>query len=74
MIGVPSERSGEEIKAFVVREDPDLTEEQLLDYCRESLTAYKIPKHFVFRDELPKSNVGKVLRRKLRESTNDTSV
>lgn len=68
VVGAPSEKSGEIVKAFVVRKDPTLTAEALIAYCRERLTAYKIPKQIEFRDELPKSNVGKVLRRALRES------
>lgn len=66
-IGVPSEKSGEIVKIFVVRKDPALTEQDVLDYCRENLTAYKIPKQVEFRDELPKTNVGKILRRALRD-------
>lgn len=68
-LGVPDERSGEAVKIFVVRKDPALTAEALIAYCREGLTGYKVP-HFVeFRDELPKSNVGKILRRVLRDSS-----
>jgi long-chain acyl-CoA synthetase len=66
-IGVPDEKSGEVIKVFVVKKDPGLTEEDLKAYCYENLTKYKVPKHIVFRTELPKSNVGKILRRKLKE-------
>ncbi len=66
-IGVPDERSGEIVKIFVVRKDPDLTEKDILDYCRENLTGYKRPKIVEFRDELPKTNVGKILRRALRD-------
>jgi len=65
-IGVPDEASGEAVKLFVVRKDPALTKEQLIAYCRENLTGYKIPKHVEFRDALPKSPVGKILRRELR--------
>lgn len=67
VIGVPYEPSGEAIKAFVVRKSLSLTEEELMAFCRERLTGYKIPKFIEFRDYLPKSNVGKILRRKLRE-------
>jgi long-chain acyl-CoA synthetase len=67
-IGVPDERSGESVELIVVKRDPALTAQQLLDHCRQSLTGYKMPKVVVFRDEpLPKSNVGKILRRVLRE-------
>ena len=67
-IGIPDERSGETVELIVVRKDPALTAQQILDHCRQSLTAYKMPKVVVFRDEpLPKSNVGKILRRVLRE-------
>jgi long-chain acyl-CoA synthetase len=65
-IGEPDPTSGEVIKLFVVRSDPALTEESVRSWCREHLTAYKVPKKIVFRDELPKSNVGKILRRELR--------
>ncbi|MHB1947445.1 MAG: AMP-binding protein [Gammaproteobacteria bacterium] len=67
VVGVPDEHSGEAIKAFVVTKDPKVTEEAIIKFCRENLTGYKIPRHIEFRDELPKSNVGKILRRKLRE-------
>jgi long-chain acyl-CoA synthetase len=66
-IGVPDEKSGEAIKIFVVRKDQSLTETELMNYCRENLTKYKIPRHVEFKKELPKSNVGKILRRPLRE-------
>ncbi len=67
-IGVPDSKSGEVIKVFVVKKDQSLTEKELLDFCRENLTNYKIPKHFVFKNELPKTNVGKILRRALKEA------
>jgi long-chain acyl-CoA synthetase len=67
-VGVPDEKSGEAVKVFVVRKDPALTVEQVLDFCRENLTGYKKPKYVEFRDELPKSNVGKILRRELRDA------
>ena len=66
-IGVPDANSGEAVKLFVVRKDPNLTTEQLLDFCKHELTAYKKPKYIEFRDELPKTNVGKILRRQLRD-------
>ena len=66
-IGVPNEKTGEALKVFVVKKDPRLTKEELIEFCRTELTAYKVPKDIEFRDELPKSNVGKILRRELRE-------
>jgi len=66
-VGMPDERSGEVVKLFVVRKDPSLSEKDVLDYCRERLTGYKRPKAVEFRDELPKTNVGKILRRALRD-------
>ena len=65
-IGVPHEASGEVVKIFVVRKDPNLTEAELIKHCRENLTNYKVPKIIEFRDDLPKTNVGKILRRELR--------
>ncbi|MBE8595097.1 long-chain-fatty-acid--CoA ligase FadD [Xenorhabdus sp. BG5] len=65
-LGVPSENSGEIVKIFVVRKDPSLTVDELKTHCRRYLTGYKVPKLIEFRDELPKSNVGKILRRELR--------
>jgi long-chain acyl-CoA synthetase len=66
-IGVPDEHSGEVPKLFVVKKDPALTAETLTAYCRENLTGYKRPKYIEFRTELPKTPVGKILRRALRE-------
>ena len=66
-IGVPDSKSGEVVKIFVVRKDSSLTAPQLLAHCRENLTGYKLPKYVEFRNELPKSNVGKILRRELRD-------
>ena len=66
-VGVPNERSGETVKIYVVKKDPSLTEAQVQAYCRENLTAYKCPREIEFRDELPKTNVGKILRRALRD-------
>ncbi|WP_336055734.1 long-chain-fatty-acid--CoA ligase [Nitratireductor sp. CH_MIT9313-5] len=65
-VGVPDEKSGEVPKLFVVRKDDSLTEEEIIEFCRDKLTGYKRPRHVEFRDELPKSNVGKILRRELR--------
>lgn len=66
-IGLPDERSGEIVKVFVVRKDPNLTEQDVLDHCKKNLTGYKRPRIVEFRDDLPKTNVGKILRRALRE-------
>lgn len=68
-IGVPDEKSGEVVKIFVVKKDPSLGEEEIKAYCKENLTAYKRPKYVEFRTELPKSNVGKILRRVLKEES-----
>ena len=67
VIGLPDEHSGEAVTAFVVKKDESLTADALRAHCKESLTGYKVPKQIVFRDSLPKTNVGKVLRRALRE-------
>ena len=66
-IGVPDEHSGEAVKIFVVRKDPRITEKDVIEHCRTVLTGYKIPKHIEFRDDLPRTNVGKILRRALKE-------
>ncbi|GAB1440394.1 long-chain-fatty-acid--CoA ligase FadD [Providencia sp.] len=66
-IGVPSESTGEAVKVFIVTKNANLTADELKTFCRRSLTAYKVPKLFEFRDELPKSNVGKILRKDLRD-------
>ena len=66
-IGVPDEHSGEVPKLFIVKKDPALTEQQVLEFCKDKLTGYKRPKHVEFRTELPKTNVGKILRRALRD-------
>ncbi len=73
-IGVPDDRSSEAVKLFVVRKNKDVTEEKILSHCKENLTKYKIPKHIAFVDELPKSNVGKILRRLLREQESNLQV
>ena len=66
-IGIPDEKSGELVKLFVVKADASLTEEEVIAYCRENMTAYKVPKKVEFREDLPKTNVGKILRRELRD-------
>ncbi|MGC0151926.1 long-chain-fatty-acid--CoA ligase [Chromobacterium vaccinii] len=66
-IGVPDEKSGEVVKVFVVKKNPALTDKDVIRYCRENLTGYKVPKLVEFRSELPKTNVGKILRRALRD-------
>ncbi len=72
-IGVPDEHSGEMVKIYVVAKNKNLTEEALMTYCRENLTGYKRPKIIAFVDDLPKSNVGKILRRELRELDSESS-
>lgn len=67
-VGIPDARSGESVKLYVVKSDPALAEEDLTAFCHQQLTAYKCPKYIEFRDELPKSNVGKILRRELRST------
>jgi long-chain acyl-CoA synthetase len=67
VIGIPDSKSGEAVKAFVVKKDPNLTAEALVKFCQEQLTGYKVPKHIEFRADLPKTNVGKILRRQLRD-------
>jgi long-chain acyl-CoA synthetase len=67
-VGIPDEKSGEAVKLFVVKNDPTLSEDDIARYCRENFTAYKRPKYIEFRDDLPKSNVGKILRRELRSA------
>lgn len=66
-IGLPDEKAGESVKLFVVKKDPRLTADQIIAHCRENLTGYKVPRSVEFRDDLPKTNVGKILRRALRE-------
>ena len=66
-VGVDDEESGEVVKLFLVKKDPALTEEAVLEHCKDKLTRYKWPKYIEFRDELPKTNVGKILRRALRD-------
>lgn len=66
VVGIPDERSGEIVKAFVVKKDKSLTEDEVIDFTRKYLTNYKIPRSVEFRESLPKTNVGKILRRELR--------
>jgi long-chain acyl-CoA synthetase len=67
VIGIPDSKSGEAVKAFVVRKDPNLTADDIIKFCHQQLTNYKVPKHIEFRTDLPKTNVGKILRRELRD-------
>ena len=66
-VGVPDEKSGEAVKLVIVKKDPSLTAEQIKAHARSELTGYKQPRYIEFRDELPKTNVGKILRRELRD-------
>ncbi|MCC6462106.1 MAG: AMP-binding protein [Saprospiraceae bacterium] len=66
-VGMPDEKSGEVVKVFVVKKDASLTQEELVSFCREQMTGYKVPKYVEFRTDLPKTNVGKILRRALRD-------
>jgi long-chain acyl-CoA synthetase len=71
-IGIPDEKTGEAIKLFITKKDPDLSKEEILQHCKENLTRYKIPKQIEFLKELPKSNVGKIIRRILREQQKES--
>lgn len=71
-VGVPNEHSGEAVKVFVVRKDPHLTAQDVISHAKKSLTNYKVPREVAFRSELPKTNVGKILRRALRESKDES--
>lgn len=73
VIGIPDSRSGEAVKAFVVKKDPELTSEAVVAFCRENLTNYKVPRFVEFRSDLPKNQIGKVLRRELRPSGSEFS-
>ena len=66
VIGIPDDATGESVKAFVVKRDGGLSAEEIRSHCKDHLTAYKVPKQVAFRTELPKSNVGKILRKELR--------
>ena len=66
-IAQADEKSGEVVALFIVKKDPNLTEQEMIEHCRKALTGYKVPKHVYFRKDLPKTNVGKILRRALRE-------
>ena len=66
-IGVPDDKSGEAVKVFIVKSDESLTKADVRAYCKDQLTGYKVPRHVDFIDELPKSTVGKILRRELRD-------
>jgi long-chain acyl-CoA synthetase len=67
-VGVPDQHSGEAVKLYIVKKDPALTDKDVFDYCKTQLTGYKRPKLIEFRNDLPKSNVGKILRRELRDT------
>jgi long-chain acyl-CoA synthetase len=67
-VGMPDEKSGEVVGLFIVKKDPELTEQAIKEFCKENLTGYKRPRYVEFMEELPKSNVGKILRRELRKS------
>ena len=66
-IGIPDDKSGEVVKVYVVKKDQALTEKEVIEHCKKNLTGYKVPKYVEFRAELPKTNVGKILRRALRD-------
>src|SRR5690606_15258341 len=69
-VGIKDKDDNEKVKVFVVKKDQSLSEDELIEFCRKNLTAYKVPKAVEFRDELPKSNVGKILRKILRDEAN----
>jgi long-chain acyl-CoA synthetase len=72
-VAQPDERSGEVVSLFIVRKDPNLTATQVIEHCKKSLTGYKVPKHVYFKPDLPKSNVGKILRKVLRDELKQPS-
>jgi long-chain acyl-CoA synthetase len=67
VIGVPDAKTGEAIKVFVVKKDEGLTQEEVAEFCRQQFTGYKVPKYYEFKKELPKTNVGKILHRQLKD-------
>lgn len=67
VIGVPSKQTGEMVKAFIIKKDPSLTQEAIIEHCKKSLTSYKVPKLIEFRKELPKTPIGKILRKDLKQ-------
>lgn len=73
VVGVPSEKSGEMVKAVIVKKDPSLTADQVKAYCRQNLTGYKMPREIVFVESIPKTPVGKILRRELKDIVNPKS-
>ena len=68
-VGVPDDKSGEAVKVVIVRKDPNLTKEAVIEYCRTRLTGYKLPRYVEFHDALPKTSIGKILRRELRDTS-----
>ncbi len=74
VIGVPDAASGEAVKAFVVRDDPNLDAKAVRDFCKSELASYKVPRLVEFRDDLPKSNVGKILRKELRQNPSASAI
>jgi long-chain acyl-CoA synthetase len=66
-IGIPDAKATERVKVYVVKKDANLTQADVIDYCKNNLAGYKVPKEVEFREELPKSNVGKILRKKLKD-------
>ena len=73
VVGVPDAKTSEAVKAFVVKKDPNLTAEDIIAFCGKELTNYKVPKQIEFRTELPKTNVGKILRRALRDEKKEAA-
>jgi long-chain acyl-CoA synthetase len=67
VVGVPDDKTGEAVKVVIVKKDPNLSRDSVIEHCRRELTAYKIPKYVEFRDSLPKTPIGKILRRELRD-------